>query len=262
MSNQTKLNIIWEDDDHPSESLSDINTEENNEEIPIMKTNIKMPKGENIESYHFQFNSILAIAGQTGAGKTQILREILRVNRNHFDRIIVVSSTADILNNKDYDFVTKANMVHPENIDKITKIVKFQCNLVKNGHKYRLCLVFDDFIGHLKTHQCDVLDKLATSGRHYSITTFYLCQHLTKLSPTIRENVKYWVVSKVQRSGITDVLSQYQGTYNKYQLFDVYDNWTRSKRFAFIIMQSNDPYSNEISFMNPVIPKKWNFFIK
>jgi Na+-transporting NADH:ubiquinone oxidoreductase subunit NqrC len=47
-----------------------------------------------------------------------------------------------------------------------------------------------------------LLDKIASSGRHYRITTFLLTQDLKKLSPTIRDNASYIFVTKLKEHSL------------------------------------------------------------
>ena len=254
----------YSDDDLPSMPVldNDYSSEEDEcttappeeEKKPIVPK--RRSNKKSMEDIQFKIPGHTLICGSTGSGKTCILRYYMKLNRKKFKRVYAIAGASEF--NNDYDFLKPECILNPQDdflLQRLGLIVKAQEKLIKSGYKSHLCLIFDDIISLLNTYsgpQGKLILFLVTQGRHRNIQIIFLTQRISKLSPTIRDNCMYWIVSKVPRNSIMDYCMDYQTKYtNKFKFWDAYKNNTK-ERYSSMLLQQVDPYQDSIIWLNPV----------
>lgn len=214
------------------------------------------------EDIDIELCGLITLIGQSNSGKTTLLRSIINklIDKGLF-KTYVFSSTANIYRHTDYDFSLPCN-VRTINMDSIERIINMQEQLIiRSGTDKRLdpkwiCIVLDDFIGatnsNLAKKGAEIISRLAVSGRHYKTCLILLTQHLNKAPPVVRLQSAYVFVTKTNMSTVKESLFQMQTKFtNKHQLWDVYKNHTSKKKYSSLMIQTLDPYEENVHLLEP-----------
>ena len=198
-----KKNIQWLDEQEEKE-VEEVKEEPINpiEEPMLEETIIQEPIIQDIEltaptqAIQMKFPALIIIGGMTESGKTNLLRYILKENHQSFNRIWALCPTADLL--VEYQFIPRKFTITNPTEEDVDNILQDQ---IKFKH-LKTCVVLDDCIGSLNFQNSKIFDKLASSSRHFKLTTFILIQDLKKLSPCIRDNAKYLFITKLKEHSL------------------------------------------------------------
>lgn len=198
-----------------------------------------------IMKYDFTFPSSFLFLGKTQSGKTTLMKRILFKYKKQFSRIYVY---CPIFNN-DYDFINKKFILR--DIDKLELLIDAQYKLKEHNKNKPILIVLDDWIGSLDVKHNKVLSKLATTGRHCSMSTFYLCQFINEIPPVIRQNFNYLVILSISEDALINV-SSYQDTYTKRDLYKFYQT-IKETPYNGLLIDNNKPYIMENKKLQSVI---------
>lgn len=148
---------------------------------------------------HLKVPGTYLIAGMSNSGKTVGTKKLLQLMPERFDRIVVFSQTARMTH--DWDPVTPYIYDEPD-YALVAKIQTFledrKANSRPGQRLLQVAFVFDDCAGVLETQErTHPMNRLVTMSRHYGISLFFLVQAMTQISPVIRKNAHYVVVTKV-----------------------------------------------------------------
>lgn len=147
---------------------------------------------------HLRVPGTYLFAGMSNSGKTVGCKKVLSMMPKRFDRIYVFSQTAHIT--KSWSDVTQHVFPEP-NYALIAAVQKKQEEWVREGKTYQIAFIFDDCAGVLNTQErSHPMNRLVTMSRHYNISLFFLVQEMTALSPVIRKNSHFIVITKVHGS--------------------------------------------------------------
>lgn len=124
-----------------------------------------------------------------------------RLNCEYND--IIASSRSVLVKEKYDDDLVKEIMIHQENtiiklnrkyssFDKIPESVK---------EKLHVNIICDDMLGLIDFHH-SVFNELFAKSRHLYISVFILQQHINTLSPVMRINAHYTLVTKIKDNNI------------------------------------------------------------
>lgn len=142
-------------------------------------------------------HSFNIIAGNTGSGKTNLLKHIIYQNSELFNRIYLLCPTAD---QDMYQNMLPENWIFNDP-DEGT-LLKIKEEQTKNPRR-SLCLIIDDCIGSkIDLSKSNCLKKFASGGRHLNITTFLLVQDLKSCSTIARANAKLLYLTGVKEYSI------------------------------------------------------------
>ena len=146
-------------------------------------------------------NSFITILSTRKSGKSYLIAQLIynfmiNPEDNNCDLLYMFSNTAKFEENGSYSFVDKKVIfkANPENVEKIVnRILEVQLETKKKHH---ILLIFDDI--DLSAKYSNSIEKLATMGRHYNITTILSAQVATSaVSPAIRNNTSYLFFRKL-----------------------------------------------------------------
>tara|TARA_R110000765_G_scaffold86946_2_gene166889 strand:+ start:1119 stop:2162 length:1044 start_codon:yes stop_codon:yes gene_type:complete len=269
-NNNTTKDILIQDNSLKENSITgrplDIPT--NQAGIIEQKGNIKFEKNR-LSSKDFPSSSfLLTIIGARRTGKTTITESLLLNElKGRFDYIFLYSPTLSgmdsIPNNykfRDLDtlpkLIEKQQNIVKNNI-KITKMIKNNKDgiigndnkeLEKKYKKSRICCILDDFAGSKSLRHNDILNKIATNGRHIcspdkskntEMCFIILSQSITLLDKVIRQNadliLSSRLTSKIDRKLLIEENMVLDSTRSGLQdSFKRYDDITLSKDYSFI----------------------------
>lgn len=137
-------------------------------------------------------------AGMSNSGKTVGCKKVLTMMPKRFDRIYVFSQTARIT--KSWEDVTEHVFDEPD-YALIAAVQKKQQQWIDEGKSYQIAFIFDDCAGVLNTQErSHPMNRLVTMSRHYNISLFFLVQEMAALSPVIRKNAHFIIITKVHGS--------------------------------------------------------------
>lgn len=142
---------------------------------------------------------IIGIISSTGSGKGVILKNILAVTHKKYDKIILMSGTA--LLQKDMDYIPRENIIDHYD-DKIMGDLwdeQYDNKLARRPNK-RILVILDDIIHQKEFLRSTILPKISCGARHVNILVYLLSQHVTSLSPIIRENLRVVIAFEFDNS--------------------------------------------------------------
>lgn len=207
---------------------------------------VDKPKKEIIDhSYKKHFikkNSMIAIVGPTGAGKSTILVDYIfrkqKDNKNGFHEIIIFTgSTADepLLN------FLQDKIPEVEIIDDVEALPKLE-DYKEVDKTHEKLIVFDDFL-NLHPKQKTEIQKWVNSARKYGFTVCLLMQNITDCPIQIRRNIQYWLLLKLHDVNTIKHLLKTSNTtgIDKDILFNAYVKSTIQPKNFFMIRMNEPP---------------------
>jgi hypothetical protein len=163
---------------------------------------------ESVASLDLERDSFMTVMSQRKSGKSVLIASLIHYfmegspAKQRCDYAYLFSATAALnqTTNHSYSFFDKKAILKPspENMSNfISNLIKSQ---TQTKMKYHVLLVFDDIV---VTQRYEVLEWLASAGRHYSITVILSSQISNNaVSPTIRANVDYIFWRKLGKAAI------------------------------------------------------------
>jgi hypothetical protein len=177
----------------------------------------------------------LACVGSSGAGKTNWLLNLIKLQSGNFDRIVVCTK------NKSeplYQFlemkIDSSQLEIYEGIEQIPDVDTYK------DSKESILAVFDDLM--LEKDQ-KVIEEYFIRGRKVAggISCCYLSQSFVKIPMTIRRNVSYVILKKISSmKDITMILKNYSLECSKEALINMYNKAT-AKQTDFLMVDLSAP---------------------
>lgn len=213
----------------------------------------KEPPTYQLENISFSFPSNICFAGVTGSGKTKLLIRFLELHKSEFHRIFVFCGLGAL--SGDYDWCK--NIYRTDDMVTLEKIFNMQERLWTQKKCYRVCIIFDDFVGTLSMvggRAGKLIDKVISQGRHAGISVIFLTQKITKyVTPLVRSNSKYWFITQINSGSIMGVIHEEQSDYtDKFQLLDDYNAHRRSLPYGSMLIQNASPSDPSVMFLEPI----------
>ena len=152
---------------------------------------------------HLRVPGTYLVCGMSNSGKTVGTQKLLQMMPRRFDRIIVFSQTAYmtgdwkdvtpyVYSEPNYELIARVQTLQEEIKGRLTAEGKDPASALQ------IAFVFDDCAGVLETQERGhPMNKLVTMSRHFNISLFILVQAMTQISPVIRKNSHYVVVTKI-----------------------------------------------------------------
>lgn len=157
-------------------------------------------------------------AGNSKSGKSVSFKELYWPIHKRFRHTLLFSSTNRL--NCEYDDLIQSSrsVIQREEYDDdlVREIMQHQEKaIIKLNKKYgsfsqipesvkeklHVSIIVDDMLG-LINYQQSVFNQLFSKSRHLYISVFVLQQHITSLSPTMRINAHYTLITKIKDNNI------------------------------------------------------------
>ena len=161
-----------------------------------------------VQSLGLERDTFITVMSQRRSGKSVLLASLIHYfleaaepeRRCHFAYLFSATAALNKTTNHAYSFFDQRAVISPEPEKMNTFIRNLIASQTKTGMNYHILLVFDDIV---VTHRYEVLEWLASAGRHYSITVILSSQISNHaVSPTIRANVDYIFWRKLGKAAI------------------------------------------------------------
>lgn len=149
----------------------------------------------------------MALIGKRRSGKTYLLIKMLNSKffRDTFDKVYVFSPTIEL----DSTWEKVRDMFDPEDdryvmFDKfdpeiLESILELQKKTIATKRK-DILIIIDDFAEKLKGQRGNVLEQLATKGRHFKTSFIFTSQKYNSIHPIIRNNVDELIFFRVSNN--------------------------------------------------------------
>jgi hypothetical protein len=180
-------------------------------------------------------DKFVTLTAKRGAGKTQLLKYLIRQNKHHFKEIFIISPSAF---NGDYDgVVPKANVLTEYKEDWVESLINKMATRNNGKTKAspdftRVMLVLDDVVSsEIKAHSSKTLRILAARGRHTGLALVQTSQYYKSIPPIHRQNSDFIFFGKNNTQGI-DCL------YEEYSMGDLNAN-----EFRRFVIQNTEDYN-------------------
>lgn len=205
----------------------------------VKSTGIK--KDKHFNKHKILPNSMIALVGGTGTGKTNALLNFLSLKNEAFTEVIIFSgSTTDEplyqLLKKQMPAVQLYN-----DINEVPPLSSFEDN--KDEEKL---IVFDDMI-NLPKKDLTKINEFFTAGRKYGFTVFVMAQNFVSLPKIVTRNLQYFILLKIPE---TYTVNRILKLYNKWDVdFDLLKSWyniSTAQPLNFFMIDTKGP--KECSF--------------
>lgn len=193
---------------------------------------------------HSSFNLIL---GKRRSGKSYLCEDLIQkmVKNKMLDMVFLFSGT-----DSGFDFICQecrfgGNMEMLNTIVENTKYInEYNSIAVKSQRiKLKIAIIIDDHAVQLKSQSFNILEMLATNGRHYAkaendvaLHVFVLCQSLTKTPKVVRLNCDLIIFNSIASMRERDLIFDE----NLYMLESSREGKKRAKQLYDDVMTTED----------------------
>lgn len=176
-----------------------------------------MKKSEN-EKFLFEPPFTMIICGNSGSGKTQLLKELITEDfKKSFNNIFVFCPSMDY--SGDYDEYKQQKYFKNRLFDSydssiIQEIIEEQEHIIDRYGKSRCpqtCIILDDSLEYIQGNH-NIISKLFFKGRHINLSVIVLVQKLKGIGTLLRINTRYCIFFRCGNTQELDnLLEEYTG---------------------------------------------------
>jgi hypothetical protein len=195
-----------------------------------------------LSEFEFEPSAFYLMLSSRKSGKSFMIHDLvyLLLQRKMVNYIYLFSATAKKAT-AGYDWIDKRCILDPDMIDEgVDFIMDLQ---EKNDGKNKVLVIFDDI--DLNRAYSDSIDRLATRGRHYNITTILSAQITNfAVSHAIKSNSQYIFIRTLTANSIKkEVYSVFQNTEFEYprDLYKFVKQNNRDYQFVMYLNDNRDP---------------------
>ncbi len=202
-------------------------------------------KDKNFSKHMILPNSMIALVGGTGTGKTNALLNFLSLKNEAFTEVIIFSgSTTD----EPLYQLLKKQMPEVQLYNDINDVPEL--STFEDSKDEEKLIVFDDMI-NLPKKDLTKINQYFTAGRKYGFTVFVMAQNFVSLPKIVTRNLQYFILLKIPE---TFTVNRILKLYNKWDVdFDLLKSWyniSTATPLNFFMIDTKGP--KECSF-------RWNF---
>lgn len=161
-------------------------------------------------------NKMVFILSKRNGGKSVLAKSLIQASRSYFDKIIVICPTESV-NNFYSTFLDKEFIFDEFSEEYVSKLFshleKVNGNKPKNEQK-KVLLVLDDVIADTNLRSSKILKKVFVRSRHINLSLLVLSQALMEVTPVMRNNIDYILVSTINHSSLLSLCEQFCSGYN------------------------------------------------
>jgi len=139
------------------------------------------------------------------SGKTFTMRDLLYKSKHKWDDVILISNTSQY--NPDYGYIPQSKKHTTDKMESIINEIKEQQqqSIEKNKPMMNYLIIFDDILDDPKVGKRggNIINDLATLGRHIHISVIVLTQKFNALSTITRSNADFACIARCKNE--TDI---------------------------------------------------------
>ena len=191
-------------------------------------------------------NHTVICCGKRNSGKSVILKHLVELEKNNFDKIFAICPTESI--NRFYkDIVIEKCIFDSYNevwTDKlIDKLTTANANTPKDELK-KVLLIFDDILSDINFHESPAMKKIFTRGRHLGLSIICTAQYLYQLPPICRCNSDFVLVGSMNNQSKNLLCDEFlAGSLDRKQFINLYNKAT--KDYNFLLINNNNVKDND-----------------
>ena len=185
----------------------------------------------------------MCIIGKRRSGKTKLLIDMLNSKyfKKTFDQIFLFSPTVSL--DKSFESVKNEAVVgydfySEEVIEDILKLQK-----MKGDNRKDILIILDDLAEKLKGRRGNVLEQLATKGRHFNCSFIFTSQKYNAIPTVIRNNTDEIIFFRVSNNQELKTISEeYQSKDLTIDFEDLLYSQTKGYDYLLIVKGKQDSY--------------------
>lgn len=172
--------------------------------------------------------TIISILGSCGSGKSYSIKYLLKVNRDHFNYVIIFTSTG-FTNSYNYlnEYGVNSTTFNTMDVErKIKSIMIRQKKYKQAGYNFNILIVFDDIMGAVKPYSNE-LKLLLSTYRHYNISIIFVSQYANSIPTYIRELSSYALV--FNQFTLPSLKACYSSYFAEHDSLSKFNQWFKNK---------------------------------
>ena len=191
-------------------------------------------------------NHTTICCGKRNSGKSVILKHLVELEKDQFEKIFVICPTESI--NRFYkDIVDEKCIFDSYNeawTDKlIDKLTTANADTPKEELK-KVLLIFDDILSDIDFHQSPAMKKIFTRGRHLGLSIICTAQYLYQLPPICRCNSDFVLVGSMNNQSKNLLCDEFlAGALDRKQFINLYNKAV--KAYNFLLINNNNVKDND-----------------
>lgn len=147
-----------------------------------------------------------------------------------------------------YDFLEETNIYNNHHYEIIKTLFYIQ---KETKNKYRILIIFDDYVAKPNLKNCKMIINLFTRGRNSNFTTIYSTQYINLINKACRMNTNYsFILNATQPSNnhvlFKDYLEQYSTVFNSKNYNDKLIQFTNDYNILISDYMNNKLYTYKV----------------
>lgn len=205
-------------------------------------------------------NKTILVVAKRNSGKSQLIRYLLLLNINRFDKVFLICPT-EAVHSFYSEIIDKKQIYHEYNEEFIKKLIDTMTRANSNKpdkERQQILLILDDCISDEKLNNSKPFELLFTRGRHINISIIFVSQYLKAvIKPVIRNNIDFCLFSQVNAQGLKLIFDEYNYNLSKDEFYDLFQKAT--KDYGFLIVNNNSVKNGDIDELYGMIKTPSDF---
>lgn len=201
----------------------------------------------------------ILLVGDTGTGKSNSLKWIMRDLCKNFDYGIVICGSGFI--NNDYDYIPSKYQYDYLPVDVLRSLVEDQKKRRSQEKKAKkigrekpapkVFIILDDIIGTFNRYGEGEIFNQITKWRHYNISTIWVLQDVKYLPPVVRNSCSIVFVTRVRDTNTESIYSLCSQGFKSFSHFKEHLN-SNTKNYNLLMYDMTNPYEEKyIKILKP-----------
>jgi hypothetical protein len=183
------------------------------------------------------------LCAKRNSGKSRLLRYLVICEKEHFDKIFVISPTECV--NAFYNCITSKDCIYDEyNDDWMMRLINKMTTVTAEKKNKKVLIILDDCIADTDFHHTKALKILYARGRHINIAVILTTQYINSVSPFMRLNSDYIMIGQQNKKSIDIITDEYMaGCIERYSFIKLFNEST--KDYNFLVINNNSVKNND-----------------
>lgn len=191
-------------------------------------------------------NFSIILNAKSKSGKSTFIKHLYNnYLKPHYDMVFLFTDNEV---NSLYDFLEDKNIYNNHHYSIIKTLFYIQKN-TKN--KYKILIIFDDYVAKSNLKNCKMIINLFTRGRNSNFSTIYSTQYINLINKACRLNTNYsFILNATQPSNnhvlFKDYLEQYKDVFNNKNYNQQLINFTNDYNILISDYMNNKLYTYKV----------------